>query len=424
MTIFLSTGRAPDGAQPAGGQIPAGRPVLFLIADTGGGHRAAAEAVAQRLASLPGNFIPVLLDPLAGPAAPWLLRQVIRLYGPAIRHLPRAWAAAYRLTDTRAGMVLLRAALLRAADRPVRAAFADLAPVAVVSCHPLLTATAAGAARRAPGHVPAVTVITDLVTAHRSWRHPGADRIVAPSAAVRDRCRRAGLPPASCAELGLPVRAAFAGGPPSAAARRALRRRLGVPAGRFLVVVTGGGEGAGGLAWVVRALLRGAPDAGVVAICGRNDRLRRRLARLAGGSGGRLAVTGFVGDMASWLCCADLVVSKPGPGTIAEAACCGVPMLLTAPAGGQEAGNAEWVIGAGAGRHARRPAELLREVARLRGDPAALARMRAAATRLAQPEAASSTARLIAGLAAGQAWQPAAGTAAAASRAGGLHVRG
>ena len=49
----------------------------------------------------------------------------------------------------------------------------------------------------------------------------------------------------------------------------------------------------------------------------------------------------------------DLVITKAGPATIAEATCCGTPLLLTSHLPGQEKGNTEFVTGAGAGRRVR-----------------------------------------------------------------------
>ena len=95
--------------------------------------------------------------------------------------------------------------------------------------------------------------------------------------------------------------------------------------GRFLVVVTGGAEGSGGIYRRTAAILRQRGGIDVAVICGRNDMLRRRLTRLAARADGRLTVLGFVDNMADWLRCADLVVSKAGPGTIAEATCCAAP---------------------------------------------------------------------------------------------------
>ena len=46
------------------------------------------------------------------------------------------------------------------------------------------------------------------------------------------------------------------------------------------------------------------------------------------------------------------MVTKAGPGIIAEAACCGTPLLLTSHLPGQERGNAGLVAAAGAGRSA------------------------------------------------------------------------
>jgi 1,2-diacylglycerol 3-beta-galactosyltransferase len=379
---------------------PEPEPVLFLTADTGGGHRAAAQAVAQALrAACPGRFTPVLLDPLGGPGSAWPLRCLMRCYGPAVRYAPWLWGALYRITDSAAVAALLRRTVLRLAEAPVREAVAALRPAALVSCHALATGAAVRAAGTGPSRLPVVTVVTDLATVHASWSHPGSDVTVACSAGPAAGRPRGGAPAGRRPELGLPVSAQFSAVHPAPAQREALRRSLGLDGHRFVVVVTGGGEGAGRMYRSVRALLAGLPGADVVAICGRNDRVRRRLGRLSAGAAGRLTVLGFVGNMADWLRCADVVVGKAGPGTIAEAACCGAAMILTCHLPGQEAGNTELAVRAGAARHAHRITGLVHEVGQLRDDPASLAAMRAASQRLGRPGAAQAIAELVASLA-------------------------
>jgi hypothetical protein len=110
-------------------------------------------------------------------------------------------------------------------------------------------------------------------------------------------------------------------------------------------------------------------------------------------------VHGFVGNMADWLRCADIVVGKAGPGTIAEATCCGAPLVLTSYVPGQEKDNVEFVTGAGAGVYAPRPRQLAAEIGRLRRDPTTLAAMRDASVRAGRPGAATDIARFLAGLA-------------------------
>ena len=109
---------------------------------------------------------------------------------------------------------------------------------------------------------------------------------------------------------------------------------------------------------------------------------------------------GFVGNMADWLRCADIVVGKAGPGTIAEATCCAAPLVLTSYLPGQEEGNAGFVVSAGAGRYAPGRRDLVAEIRWLRRNPAALAAMRVASAGLSRPGAAADIARVLAGLAA------------------------
>jgi len=373
--------------------------LLFLLADTGGGHRSAARAVCEALEeAYPGRFDPVLCDPLAGPSSAPLLRWLTRLYGPVIRLAPWAWGTVYHACDSRSVMWLLQRTLLALADRPVADAVAAHKPAAIVSFHPLTGGAAVRARRRQARDIPVLTVVTDLVTSHAAWRAARADRMAVPTAAVRRRRRGDGLAVDRCVETGLPVTSGFWSGPLADGQRAALRRTLGVPERHFLAVLTGGGEGSGGMARRVAAIVRSLDDIEVVAICGRNLRLRRRLARLAARSGGRLKVLGFVDNMSDWLRCADVVIAKAGPATIAEAACCGVPLLLTSQLPGQEKGNAHFVAAAGAGQRAPRRWQSVRDLGELRRNPAALTAMRTASAGLARPGAAAGVAALLADL--------------------------
>ncbi len=373
--------------------------MLFLVSDTGGGHRRAAEAVISSLAGqYPAGFRPVVVDPLAGPGASAPLRFLVSQYGPVIRRAPWAWGVAYYLSNSWPAMAVLGRTVFAAADRMVLAAVAAAEPAVIVSCHPLTGRAAVHAARRGRAvAIPVVTVVTDLAAPHAAWFRPAGDLVVVPTAKVLARTVAAGVPPGRCTVAGLPVAAAGAGYLGAAAGdRAALRRSLGLDESRFTVLLMGGGEGSGGLARHATAILRRAPDVHVVTICGRNVRLQRRLMARAARGRGRLTVLGFTTKVADWLACADLVITKAGPGVIAEAACCGAPLLLTSHLPGQERGNAALVEQAGAGLSARGVRRMLRELARLQADPAALAAMRAGSRALARPHAAADTAAIVA----------------------------
>jgi 1,2-diacylglycerol 3-beta-galactosyltransferase len=396
------------GINQADGPAAAPLPVLFLLSDTGGGHRSAARAVGESLElAYPGQFAPVLCDPLGGPGSSRLLRWVTGLYGPVVRLAPWLWSAAYYATNLRPAMWLLRRTLLRAADRAAAGAARVYGPAAIVSFHPLTGMAAVWARDQAAPLAPVVTVVTDLAAMHAAWRYADADLIIVPPAVAarhdpaggRARPSGRGEPAGGAwAVAGPPVRRDFEHGPLPAGEQAALRRSLGLAADTFVVLLTGGGEGSGGLARRAAAILGQLTDVHVVVVAGRNTMLKRRLDRLALRSGGRLTVTGFADNMSDWLRCCDVAVTKAGPGTIAEAVCCGTPLLLTAHIPGQEKGNSEIVTVAGAGLRVPGVRRLVAEIGRLHRDHGAIEAMRAAAARLGRPDAAGHTARLIADL--------------------------
>jgi UDP-N-acetylglucosamine:LPS N-acetylglucosamine transferase len=356
--------------------------VLFLTSATGGGHQTAAAAVAEAVQrQYPGQFTVATCDPLGGPSSAWPLRWIACGYGWLIRYFPWLWGVLYRATDSPAAARLVQRAVAGLAGRAVTGAVAGCRPALIVSFHPL-TGQAAIRARdaTAPG-APVVTVITDLGAPHAAWTCPPADRIIPASA------------------VGVPVGTGFLVTPQEPAERAARRARLGHPGAEFLVLLAGGAEGAGKLVRGATAIAGRLPDVHVAVLCGRNRLLRWRLRRLAARYGGRLSVHGFVTDMASWLLAADVVATKAGPATIAEAACCGTAMVLTCHLPGQERGNVSFVTGAGAGVYWPRVSQLADGISRLRADGAVLASMRAAATRLARPDAADAIAAVVAELA-------------------------
>ena len=374
--------------------------LLFLIADTGGGHRAAATAVARQLdAAAPGKHEIRILDPFAE-ASPRIVARTADLYGPLTRYGARGWGALYHATNSRLATAVLQGTLLRLVDRGIRRA-ATPAPALIGSFHPLLNHPAVRVARRLTPRPPVVTVITDLVDVHASWVCGGVDAVVAPSPGGWERCLRAGIPAASCHELGLAVDPSYAQPPPTPDERRLLREHLGLRPDRFVVLLAGGADGSGGLARRARALAATGLDIDVAVICGRNRRCYRRLERFRDTRGRPLIVRGFVNNMRDWVRAADVMATKAGPSTIAETLCCGVPLLLTFYLPGQERGNMEWVVRSGAGRYVRTVSQLVDAVTELAapGSPA-LSRMRDTVRTLARPEATERIAALIDGFAA------------------------
>lgn len=375
------------------------RRLLFLIADTGGGHRAAATAVERQMtAASPGEFDITILDPFTS-AKPKVIGGTAGLYGPITRHARWLWGGLYHSTNSRPAVALLERTVLRSVTSAVTEAIDQLDPACVVSFHPLLNHISVRAVRSRTPRIPVVTVITDLVDIHVAWECRDVDAVVVPSPGGLDHCRRAGIPATRCHDYGLAVDRKFTELPGDPAGIAAIRRGLGLRTDSFAVLVCGGADGSGGIVKHARAIAAGSLDLDVVVICGRNERARTALAGLTTGAGRAVRVLGYVDNMAEWMRACDVVVSKAGPGTIAEALCCGLPLLLVWYLPGQERGNVEWVVDIGAGRYVPRDEQLVDAVAEL-AEPGseALATMRAAVKAAARPDATRRIAGLIASM--------------------------
>ena len=372
--------------------------VLILFSDTGGGHRAAAKALDGALRALQPDVGIAWCDPLIGQGR-LLARRVGSLYPTIIKRSPPTWGAIFHASNTGPSFAAIRT-VLRAQLRPtLRQALRDADPDVVLSVHPLLNHVTAGLLRGDPRRRALMTVVTDLVDIHRGWACRTADLVVVPTRDAERVVRRLGVPAERLRLLGMPVDLRFRPAQPGEPA--AIRRRLGLDEARPTVLVTGGGEGSGGLLDQVRALSERPQPWQVIAVCGRNERLRLRLLGLRLETPTR--VLGFVDDMPDLLRASDLAVGKAGPGAIAEALATAVPLVLTGYLPGQERGNVRFVTEAGVGLYAPRPPRLLAAVAELLGsETSAYQQMRARAgvlsrTRAAALDAAAACLELAAG---------------------------
>jgi 1,2-diacylglycerol 3-beta-galactosyltransferase len=331
--------------------VASAKRLLFLFSDTGAGHRAAAEAVMAALQlRYPNRFQVDCYDPMADQRL--LAGRLTALYGPITRRLPFLWGAAYHLTNREPAARLFQHAIGLGLRRKLRRAL-EPRPALVASFHPLLNHVAVDVL---PPGVPRVTVITDWVDFHQAWTDLKADCIICPSQAAYDLCRRRGVPADRLVKAGLPIHPRFSEAIKRFTDKRSMRLHLQLRPYAPTVLLTGGGDGTEPLRAYAAALARSPRDVQVLAVCGRNRALARRI-REDNHTG--VHVFGFVDNMPELLLAADLLGTRAGPGMIAEGLAAGCPLLLTGYLPGQEEGNVKEVVRHGLGRYVPRPHELV-----------------------------------------------------------------
>lgn len=366
-----------------------GASVLILTASYGSGHDRVAHALATAFES--AGTVPRVLDHFREFVDPTFLRVTRQLYYRVLRHAPLLWGAAYWLGDQLPVHSPLLLGINRLGARKLGAALTATRPDLVVSVHP----TPAGAVSelRARGLVRVLhaTVFTDFV-AHTQWIYPEVDWYCVPADEIKYDLVARGVPRERIAVTGMPVAPEFAQPVDRAAARQALGLSPRLP---VLLAMAGSQGGLGELAEVCRALMENPNPFQALVVTGTDGRLGERLRQLTRGHERRIRIYPYVATIRQFMAAADLLVTKAGGVTLAEALAAELPVLCFGSLQGQELRNERFAGMAGIALVARSGEELRRTLTLAITDPLLLRKLRERIRAIRRPDAARLVAELL-----------------------------
>ncbi len=353
--------------------------VLILTASYGSGHNAAARSLAaafgrERTAVTVVDHFRELVHPLFD-------RASRTLYHGLLRRAPFLWGAGYSLGDWMASDSFLTLGVTRLGTKRLAALLDRLAPDVVVTVHATPAAAMSSLARLGNRVPPHTTVVTDFV-AHSQWIAPHVDRYCVAADEVRHEYIARGIPEERIVVTGVPVRSEFAEPADPAAAREALGLSPAMP----VVLAMAGSQGGVGrlpdVAHVLRAMRR--PLQGLI-LTGHDAGLRTALAHLTDGTA--IRTLGYIEDVRRLMAAADLLVTKAGGMTLAEAMAAETPLLLYGSLPGQERRNERFAARAGIALVARMRSELTPLLEHALSEPDLLEHLRTRMRRLRRPDA-------------------------------------
>jgi 1,2-diacylglycerol 3-beta-galactosyltransferase len=363
--------------------------ILFLFSDTGGGHRSASEAIIEAVYARYGDSVTTEMVDIFKEYAPRPLNRMPDWY-PYMVKAPDLWGASFKISDGRARARAITATFWPVAARYARQIINQHPSDLVVSVHPFATTFILKALGNNIDRPPFITVVTDMVTTHALWFDQRADVICVPTDIARQRALEFGMPPSKVLTVGQPIAAKYC---VSIGDKLALRKSLGWPEDKFTVVAVGGGDGMGPLAQTARAIGESGLDLNLVVVTGRNERLRKSLENIHWNI--PVFIYGFTRDLPDFMRAADVLVTKAGPGTIAESLAAHLPLILYARLPGQEDGNVAFVRYTNTGVWAPTPQRVVSTLRLWYDSPEERQKVVEACVRAARPEASNEIARVI-----------------------------
>jgi processive 1,2-diacylglycerol beta-glucosyltransferase len=232
-----------------------------------------------------------------------------------------------------------------------------------------------------------VIIVTDF-DVHAMWLVHHYEHYFVALEEARVYLEALGIPANRITVTGIPIDPVFA----IRKDKQQMRAKHGLAPDRTTILLSAGGFGVGSVDALVNSLLPLQNRAQIVAICGRNEELRKRLSRLAARIKSDATVTlkpfGYTKEMDELMTASDLVIGKPGGLTTSEALAKGLVFVIVNPIPGQEERNSDHLLEAAVAIRSNNLPTLSYKLDRLLADPQRFKSMQANSRRMGRPNAA------------------------------------
>ncbi len=322
---------------------------------------------------------------------PILERVINRTYMSVIRRKPQIWDYLYDNPKVFKKVQALRDFIHNMNFEKLQNLLDDFKPDAVVCTQAFPCGMIADLkTRNELIKTPLFGVLTDYYP-HSYWVYPTIDYFIVPAEQSRERLKQNGIPEEKIKVLGIPIDPKFN----AKVDVKFTKLGLGLDLNKPVILIMGGGQGYGPIKDIVSELDILALDFQMIVVSGINGRLYKWLNSSRRKFSKKIAPLQFVENINELMEVSDLIITKPGGLTTAEALTKGLPMIIMNPIPGQEAKNAQFLVEVGAAEEINDIVLIGSKVSELLSNPSKLKKMKEAAFKQGHLNSAMELAKLI-----------------------------
>ncbi|MFA5499577.1 MAG: glycosyltransferase [Candidatus Omnitrophota bacterium] len=366
-----------------------GNKVLLSYISEDSGHHCASIAIEKALHSIsPGietmninlfNYINPLMEKLINGA-----------YMSVVKRKPEIWDYLYDNPKVLRQVQRLRKRIHKVNTGKLKILLDEFKPDGVICTQAFPCGLIADYKKTFGVEIPLIGVLTDYAP-HSYWVFDSVDRYIVPSAETGKKLIDNGIEPAKILDYGIPIEAKFS----SRLERNDIFRKLALDKDSSTLLVMGGTQGLGPLKELVLLLDKSPLRLNIIIACGTNKKLYRWLNRRVKNFRKRTIVLPFADNIDELMEISDIIVTKPGGITTAEALAKGLPMLIINPLPGQEAMNTKFLLAEGVAIKAESPADAAVLVEELLYNKSKLRTMSDKARSLSKPDSVVNIAKMM-----------------------------
>jgi processive 1,2-diacylglycerol beta-glucosyltransferase len=367
--------------------------ILIISSDTGGGHRSAAQAIADGLQKFwQGESFAVRIIK-AVEESHHITGKLVAVYNWVLRNKQHWMKYLYWVMNKVRPET--REFFHKRCIGFCRDIFEKWCPHIVVSVHPLTQHIFARILKelKLADQIPLVTVVTDPCYGFwKGWACNDVSLYLVANEDAKQQLIDYGIEPEKIKISGMPVHPKFHEVDEKVAQKA--RTAFGLNPDKFTVFVNAGWVGGGNIPQIFRELVRGELDVQAIFLAGKNEELRLEAEEIAKTANFPVKVIGYSDEIEKIMQSANVMISKLGGLTTFEALACRLPIIAdaTTPPMPQEAGTVNMIADKGAGILLKKPADIVLTVRNLVTNSEKYAEMKAATVLLAIP---NSTQKII-----------------------------
>lgn len=313
-----------------------------------------------------------------------------RLYLGVIKRTPQIWDYLYDNPKVIKNIERLKETIHRYNCPKLKGLFDKFKPDAVACAQAFPCGMVADFKKTYNSQIPLIAVLTDYIP-HSYWIYDTVNYYISPSQEVTSRLLKKGVAADKIKTLGIPFDPKFN----ERISRFEVMEKLKLDSSLPTLLIMGGGQGLGPIKTMVRALEKVKLGLQEIIVVGTNKKLYRSLKRRLKKNRKKIIVFGYVDNVDELMSVSDMIITKPGGITTAEALAKKIPMLIVKPIPGQEENNADYLVQKNVALKLERARDINFVVEELLKDNPRLNRMRESAGKICKPNATLDIARLL-----------------------------
>jgi len=313
--------------------------ILLLYVSDVLGHRQAARAIKQ-VFQQEYPQVTVREENLFRYGNPFVRCSLNSLYYAIIKLIPCFWNIIWDSKEVYWLTYLLRELLYRLNyHRLYREVIKPFNPDVVICTHSLACAISSTIKKEKKLNYLLAAVPTDFYL-NPYWFYKNVDMYFLPQDKFSCNHLRWRVSPDKLCVTGIPILPEFS----KSKDRSYLKKKWQIKKNLFTILIMGGGEGLGPIEDTVLALAKTSLPIQILVVTGTNRKLKKKLDRISQNIKLPLKVLGYVRQIDELLEISDLLITKPGGLTCAEALSKGLPMIILDSITGQEMRNKKLLL--------------------------------------------------------------------------------